>query len=318
MPLLLLDLDNTLVDRDAAFRTAVADFLAQHGLPDSDLTRVTTIDASGYTALHEVASALTDRYGDAVPTTAVRALLDNGVADHVVLAHSSREALSETQDDGWTCVTVTNGPQCRRRSTAFRPWTAAPPAPCQCRCPGPLVGDPGAELETPLLLVTAVSVDGDGFDVLARHTDVPVTLEVLPGGGQVHDPFLALAGAWLQILVRAAGSIPSTCLHIHGRPPPSCSYPGLTDASHRPRSSPRRTTLPATVDRVPPASGCHFVRGEERCHATGHAGHQDGGRCRVNPRRPLGSRGTSTPQYPLSRWAVTRPVRPPARLWRRS
>lgn len=44
MQLLLLDLDNTLVDRDVAFRAAVAaDFLAQHGLPDSDLTRVATI-----------------------------------------------------------------------------------------------------------------------------------------------------------------------------------------------------------------------------------------------------------------------------------
>lgn len=36
MPLLLLDLDNTLVDRDAAFRTAVTDFLAQHGLPETE------------------------------------------------------------------------------------------------------------------------------------------------------------------------------------------------------------------------------------------------------------------------------------------
>ncbi|MFG2632040.1 HAD family hydrolase [Streptomyces sp. NPDC048473] len=109
MPLLLLDLDNTLVDRDAAFRTAVAVFLVQHGLPDSDLTWVTAIDASGYTARDEVAAALTDRYGDVVPTTAIRGLLDNGVADHVVLAHSSREALSKAQADGWTCVIVTNG-----------------------------------------------------------------------------------------------------------------------------------------------------------------------------------------------------------------
>ncbi|MCX4851243.1 HAD family hydrolase [Streptomyces sp. NBC_00893] len=109
MPLLLLDLDNTLVDRDAAFRTAVADFLAQHGLPDSDLGWVMTIDASGYTARHEVAAALTGRYRDVVPTAAVRALLDHGVADHVVLARSSREALSKARADGWTCVIVTNG-----------------------------------------------------------------------------------------------------------------------------------------------------------------------------------------------------------------
>ncbi|WP_330279064.1 HAD family hydrolase [Streptomyces sp. NBC_00569] len=109
MSLLLLDLDNTLVDRDAAFRAAVADFLAQHGLPDSDLTWVTTIDASGYTARQEVAAALSDRYGDMVPISSIRALLDNGVADHVVLTHSSREALRKAQADGWTCVIVTNG-----------------------------------------------------------------------------------------------------------------------------------------------------------------------------------------------------------------
>ncbi|MGW3121925.1 HAD family hydrolase [Streptomyces sp. NPDC001107] len=109
MPLLLLDLDNTLVDRDAAFRAAVADFLAEHNLPDSDLTWVMAIDASGYTARYDVAAALTDRYGEVVPTAAVRALLDNGAADRVVLAQSAREALNKAQADGWTCVIVTNG-----------------------------------------------------------------------------------------------------------------------------------------------------------------------------------------------------------------
>ncbi|NGO08121.1 HAD family hydrolase [Streptomyces sp. HC44] len=109
MPLLMLDLDNTLVDRDAAFRAAVQAFLAEHGLPDTDLTWVMTVDASGYTARHDVAAAMTDRYGTLVPTTAIRALLDNGAADRVVLASSSREALSKAQADGWTCVIVTNG-----------------------------------------------------------------------------------------------------------------------------------------------------------------------------------------------------------------
>lgn len=49
MPLLLLDLDNTLIDRDAAFRDATAAFLSAQGLPDTDLAWVTTVDAGGRT-----------------------------------------------------------------------------------------------------------------------------------------------------------------------------------------------------------------------------------------------------------------------------
>ncbi|MDX3233706.1 HAD family hydrolase [Streptomyces sp. ME19-01-6] len=109
MPLLMLDLDNTLVDRDAAFRDAVAAFLAEHRLPDTDLSWVMTIDASGYTARHDVATAVTDRYQGMVPAEAIHALLDHGAADRVVLTDSSREALGKAQVDGWTCVIVTNG-----------------------------------------------------------------------------------------------------------------------------------------------------------------------------------------------------------------
>ncbi|MFI6931711.1 HAD family hydrolase [Streptomyces sp. NPDC050287] len=109
MPLLMLDLDNTLVDRDAAFRAAVQAFLAEHGLPDADLRWVMTVDAGGYTPRHDVAAAVADRYGALVPTGAIGALLDHGAADRVVLARSSREALSTARADGWTCVVVTNG-----------------------------------------------------------------------------------------------------------------------------------------------------------------------------------------------------------------
>jgi putative hydrolase of the HAD superfamily len=105
----MLDLDNTLVDRDAAFRGAVTTFLAEHRLPGTDLTWVMTIDAGGYTARHAVAAALTDRYRDMVPATAIHALLDHGAADRVVLTAPSREALDKARAGGWTCVIVTNG-----------------------------------------------------------------------------------------------------------------------------------------------------------------------------------------------------------------
>ncbi|WUF75568.1 HAD family hydrolase [Streptomyces nojiriensis] len=109
MPLLMLDLDNTLIDRDAAFRAAVAAFLAGHRLPDADLPWVMAIDAGGYTAREEVAAAMTDRYRDTAPFEAIHALLDHGAADRVVLRDSSREALERAQADGWACVIVTNG-----------------------------------------------------------------------------------------------------------------------------------------------------------------------------------------------------------------
>ncbi|MEO3751325.1 ComEC/Rec2 family competence protein [Streptomyces sp. B6B3] len=109
VPLLLLDLDNTLVDRDAAFRGAVAAFLVEHRLPTTDLSWVMAVDASGYAARHDVAAAMADRYGDRVPATAIRALLEHGAADRVVLAASSREALVKARADGWSCVIVTNG-----------------------------------------------------------------------------------------------------------------------------------------------------------------------------------------------------------------
>ncbi|KUF15198.1 HAD family hydrolase [Streptomyces silvensis] len=116
MPLLLLDLDNTLIDRDAAFRAAVADFLAQHGLPGSDLAWVMACDGGGYTARHEVAAALSHRYGAAVSSTAVRDLLDTGGADHVVLSGACREALREARAAGWACVIVTNGPTAQQET----------------------------------------------------------------------------------------------------------------------------------------------------------------------------------------------------------
>jgi putative hydrolase of the HAD superfamily len=109
MPLLLLDLDNTLVDRDAAFRAALAAFLDEHALPASDLEWLLSVDASGYAPRHVVAEAMTDRYGGWVSASTIRAVLDRGTADRVVLQAAVRDALAGAGDSGWTCVIVTNG-----------------------------------------------------------------------------------------------------------------------------------------------------------------------------------------------------------------
>lgn len=55
-------------------------------------------------------AATTGRHvGFESPTATIRALLDNGAADRVVLAHSAREARGKATADGWTCAIVTNG-----------------------------------------------------------------------------------------------------------------------------------------------------------------------------------------------------------------
>ncbi|GAA0477096.1 hypothetical protein Aca07nite_85690 [Actinoplanes capillaceus] len=107
MTLLLVDLDNTLIDRDAAFREAATAFLAAHGLPAGDLSWLMGVDASGYTPRDVIGTAMVNRYG--VSGAAVRALLDTGAADRVILDPVTADALATVRATGWTCVIVTNG-----------------------------------------------------------------------------------------------------------------------------------------------------------------------------------------------------------------
>ncbi|GIE83250.1 hypothetical protein Aph02nite_92000 [Actinoplanes philippinensis] len=105
MPLLLVDLDNTLIDRDAAFRSAVTDFLDEQGLPAADVDWVMSVDAGGYTDRDQVAAAMAGRFG----ARGVRTLLDGGAADRVVLTAPVADELRRVRAAGWTCVIVTNG-----------------------------------------------------------------------------------------------------------------------------------------------------------------------------------------------------------------
>jgi putative hydrolase of the HAD superfamily len=106
---MLIDLDNTLLDRGSAFQASAAMFLAEHGLPGTDLAWIMSLDASGYTARDVVASAMAGRYEGVVAAPTIRVLLDNGAADRVVLEAECKEALISARLQGWTLVIVTNG-----------------------------------------------------------------------------------------------------------------------------------------------------------------------------------------------------------------
>ncbi|MBM7791086.1 HAD family hydrolase [Tenggerimyces flavus] len=107
--LLMLDLDNTLVDRDAAFRLVVADLLAEHGQPAADGDWVMSIDGSGFEPREDVERAMVARYGAEVPVAAIRALLNGGAAERVELSDDTRSALEAAKAGGWRLAIVTNG-----------------------------------------------------------------------------------------------------------------------------------------------------------------------------------------------------------------
>ncbi|WP_180290466.1 HAD family hydrolase [Streptomyces sp. TLI_171] len=109
MPLLLLDLDNTLLPRDAAFRAWAEDFLAENHLPAGDLDWLVMLDGSGYVPRSTVLGAAKRRYGI---DRSVETMLKHyrlGINSHIQCPDSHVEALREARAAGWTIGIVSNG-----------------------------------------------------------------------------------------------------------------------------------------------------------------------------------------------------------------
>jgi putative hydrolase of the HAD superfamily len=109
VPLLLLDLDNTLLDRAGAFRAWGKGFLAEIGAPDSDIEWLMSVDADGLTDRWDIADAIRDRYGLRTPSIDVVEALHDGLNDHVRLDPLVACALRIADDAGWVPVVVSNG-----------------------------------------------------------------------------------------------------------------------------------------------------------------------------------------------------------------
>jgi nicotinamidase-related amidase len=107
--LLMIDLDNTLIDRDAAFRTGVAAFLAAHRLPAAGVDWVMEIDASGYATREVVSQAIIDRYGHGLEQDHVIDFLRRGAREHARVTPETEAALRQARSAGHQVVIVTNG-----------------------------------------------------------------------------------------------------------------------------------------------------------------------------------------------------------------
>ncbi|MET8837243.1 HAD family hydrolase [Micromonospora sp. NPDC004540] len=109
MPLLLLDLDNTLLDRDAPFRAWGERFLDSIGAPPADIDWLLSVDADGLTDRWDVADAIRDRYGLRMPSIDLVEELHDGVVAFTRLDPLVACALRIADDAGWVPVVVTNG-----------------------------------------------------------------------------------------------------------------------------------------------------------------------------------------------------------------
>ncbi|MFG3339807.1 HAD family hydrolase [Glycomyces sp. NPDC048151] len=109
MTLLMIDLDNTLIDRDAAFRTGVTEFLAAHELPAEDVDWVMSVDGSGHVTRTVVAQAIIERYPVGLDEAEIIAFLRRGAREHARVTAETVAALQEVRAAGHQVVIVTNG-----------------------------------------------------------------------------------------------------------------------------------------------------------------------------------------------------------------
>lgn len=107
--LLLMDLDNTLVDRDGAFASWAGEFIAAHGGTRDDLHWLLETDGHGYTHRAILADGLLERLDLTATRDELIQTLLHGHAGSVQCYDGLLEKLAELRDRGWALVVVTNG-----------------------------------------------------------------------------------------------------------------------------------------------------------------------------------------------------------------
>lgn len=107
----MIDLDNTLVDRGAAFRTWASAFQEQHAPDDSEAVAwLVRADADGYEPRDRLAASARDHFR--LSPSAYGDLMNDlrwGMADHLELNPRVPTALRTARTAGWSVVIVTNG-----------------------------------------------------------------------------------------------------------------------------------------------------------------------------------------------------------------
>ncbi|PFG43400.1 putative hydrolase of the HAD superfamily [Isoptericola jiangsuensis] len=119
----LLDLDNTLVSRDAAFAAWAAAAVAEAGATDDDLAAIVAADGGGFAPKRDVARVIVDRLGRDTGTADLDAVVEEfrtGIRDHVRVYDGVLDTLDVLRGAGHRVAVVTNGVSHQQRGKIER------------------------------------------------------------------------------------------------------------------------------------------------------------------------------------------------------
>jgi putative hydrolase of the HAD superfamily len=110
VPLLLVDLDNTLIDRAGAVDRWAREFAAAHGRGPADAAWLVAADRDGLEPRERFAGMIADRFGlDGQDEGAILAELRGGLVRELVPDDAVTRALRDARRAGWVPFVVTNG-----------------------------------------------------------------------------------------------------------------------------------------------------------------------------------------------------------------
>jgi putative hydrolase of the HAD superfamily len=109
VPLLLTDLDNTLIDRAGAFRRWAERYVTGRDGSPADLDWLLTADDDGFAARSDVAQGMRDRWHLPDSVDDLTELLLFGHLGYLQLEAEVITALSRATAAGWVPIVVTNG-----------------------------------------------------------------------------------------------------------------------------------------------------------------------------------------------------------------
>jgi len=110
VPLLLVDLDNTLIDRAGAFERWARTFATAHGGDAGDAAWLVNADQDGFESREALVGKIAERFGgNALNEEELLAELRLGLVEQLVFDDAVTRALRRAKAAGWVPFVITNG-----------------------------------------------------------------------------------------------------------------------------------------------------------------------------------------------------------------